>query len=123
MPKLGERMTLGNTEVKFVFLTTHKTITHKLFYSPRSFCIVTACAGGHTTMGRPSPFTNWIIIIVIIMICVILSFPWYTETGKIVTPFGLSKIGSQVSFLVQWLKLKLVARISEDSLSAIFSFK
>ena len=43
MPKQGEGMTLGNTEVKFLFLTTHKTITHKLFHSPRSyFCIVTA---------------------------------------------------------------------------------
>ena len=70
MPKLGEGMTLGNTEVKFVFLTTHKTVTHKLFHSPRSsFCIVTACAGGHKTTGRPSSFRNWIIIIVIIMIC------------------------------------------------------
>ena len=70
MPKLGEGMTLTNTEVNFVFLTTHKTVTHKLFHSPRSsFCIVTACADVHTTTGRPSTFTNWIIIIVIIMIC------------------------------------------------------
>ena len=70
MPKQGEEMTLANTEAKFVFLTTHKTVTHKLFHSPRSyFCTVTACAGDHTTMGSPSSFTNWIIIIVIIMIC------------------------------------------------------
>ena len=56
--------------ITFVFLTTDKTITHKLFHSPRSsFCVVTACAGGHTTTGRPSFFTKWIIIIVIIMIC------------------------------------------------------
>ena len=119
MPKQGEGMTLGNTEVKFFFLTTHKTVTHKLFHSPRSYvCIVTACAGGHSTMGRPSSFTHWIIIIVI-MICDPY-FSWCAETAKIVTPFGLSKIGSQVSFLVRQLKLKLV---SEDSLSAIFSFK
>ena len=89
MPKHGEGMTLGKTEVKFVFLTTHKTVTHKPFHSPRSyFCIVTACAGGHTTTGRPSPFTNWIIIIVIIMICDPY-FSWYAETGKIVIPFWL----------------------------------
>ena len=71
MPKQGEGMTLGNTEVKLFFLTTHKTVTsHKLFHLPRSyFCIVTACAGGHSTTGRPSSFTNRIIIIVIIMIC------------------------------------------------------
>ena len=63
-------MTLRNTEVKFVFLTTHKTVTHKLFHLLiSSFCIITARAGGHTTMGRPSSFTNSIIIIVIIMIC------------------------------------------------------
>ena len=61
MSKQGERMTVGNTEVKFVFLTTHKTVTHKLFHSPRSyFCIVTACAGGggRTTTGGPSFFAN-----------------------------------------------------------------
>ena len=70
MPKQGEGMTWENTEVKFVVMTTHKTVTHKLFHSPRSyFCIVTACAGGHTTTVRPSSFTNWVIIIVIIMIC------------------------------------------------------
>ena len=34
--------------------------------------------------GRPSSFTNWIIIIVIIMICDPY-FSWYAETGKIVT--------------------------------------
>ena len=63
-------MTVGNTEVKFVFLTTHKIVTHKLFHLPRSsFSIVTACARGHTTTERPSSSTNWIIIIVIIMIC------------------------------------------------------
>ena len=46
MPNQGEGRTLGNTEVKFFFLTTHKTVTYKLFDSPRSyFCIVTACAG------------------------------------------------------------------------------
>ena len=70
MPKQDEGITLGNTEVQFVFLTTNKTVTHKLFHSPRSyFCIITACAGGHTRTGRPSSFTNRIIIIVIIMIC------------------------------------------------------
>ena len=84
MPKLDEGMTLANTEVKLVFLTTQKTVTHKLFRS--SFCIVTACADGHTTTGRPSSFTNSIIIIVIIMICDPY-FSWYAETGKIVTPF------------------------------------
>ena len=89
MPKQGEGMTLGNTEVKLFFLTTHKTVTHKLFHSPRSyFCIVMACAGGHSITGRPSSFTNWIIIIVIIMICDPY-FSWYAETGKIVTPFWL----------------------------------
>ena len=63
-------------------MTTHKTVTHKLFHSPRSsFCIVKACAGGHTTTGRPSSFTKWIIIIVIIMICDPY-FSWYAETGK-----------------------------------------
>ena len=112
MPKQGEGMTLGNTEEKFVFLTTHKTVTHKLFDSPRSyFCIVTACAGGHTTTGRLSSFTNWIIIILIIMICDPYFF-WYAEAWKIATRFWL-QVRSQVSFLVQWLKLKLVARISE----------
>ena len=58
------------SKISFVFLTTHKTVTHKLFHSPRStFCIVTACAGGLTTTGRPSSFIKWIIIIVVIMIC------------------------------------------------------
>ena len=83
MPRQGEGMTLGNTEVKFFFFTTHETVTHKLFHPPRSyFCIVTACAGGLSTTGKPSSFTNWI------MICDPY-FYWYAETGKIVTPFWL----------------------------------
>ena len=72
-------------------------------------------------MGRLSPFTNWIIIIVIIIIC----DPYFSGTqrkGKYWHLFGLSDIGSQVSFLVQCLRLKLGARTSEGSLSAIFSF-
>ena len=107
-----------------IFLTTHKPVTHKLFHSPRSsFCIVTACAGGHTTTGRPSSFTKWIIIIVIIMICDPYFFLVRRDRENWWHFFGLSKIGSQVSFLVQWLKLKPAARTSEGSLNAIFSFK
>ena len=48
-----------------------------------------------------------------------LLFPGTQRQEKLVTLFGLSKIGSQVSFLVQWLKLKPAARTSEDSLNAI----
>ena len=104
-------MTLGNTEVKFVFLTTHKTVTHKPFHSPRSFCIVTARAGGHTTTERPSSFTNSIIIIVIIMICDSYFFLVRRDRENSDTFLACPRSGSQVSFLVQWLKLKLVARI------------
>ena len=48
----------------------------------------------------------------------ILIFSWYAETEKITS--CLPKIGSQVSLLVQWLKLNLVARFSEDFLSVLF---
>ena len=73
--------------------------------------------------GRPSSFTNWIIITVIIMSCDPYFFLVRRDREDSDTFFGLSKIGSYLSFLVQRLKLKPVARISEGSPSAIFSFK
>ena len=41
------------SKITFIFLTTHKAVTHKVVYSPRSsFRIVTACAGGHINIGK-----------------------------------------------------------------------
>ena len=50
MPKLD--LSEYRSKIAIVFLTIHKTLTHKLFHSPRSFCIVTTCVGGHTNNGK-----------------------------------------------------------------------
>ena len=56
----------------------------------------------------------------ILLLFMILTFQ---RQGKYRHLFGLSEIRGRVSFLVQCLKLRVVARTSEDSLSAVFGFK
>ena len=118
-PKNGQRNDFREHRSKatFVFLTTHKTVTHKL---RSSFCIG-MCWWPHK-QREDFHFLQTGLSLSSLLLFVILTFSGTQRQENYWHLFGLSDIGSQVSFLVQCLKLKLGARTSEGSLSAIFSF-
>ena len=121
-PKTGQRNDFREHRSKatFFFLTTHKTVTHKLLQSLRSSFCIGMCWWPHEQREDfhllQTGLSLWSLLLF-----VIFTFSGTQRQGKYWHFFGLSDIGSQVSFLVQCLKLKLGARTSEGSLSAIFS--